>query len=44
LARGKLRFLKIGLRYFENLRGEEEVVHICDPEAGRNLNDDEEKR
>jgi hypothetical protein len=32
------------LRYVESLRGEEEVVHICEPEAGKSLSDDEEKR
>jgi hypothetical protein len=32
------------LRHVESLRSEEEVVHICEPEAGRNLSDDEEKR
>jgi hypothetical protein len=32
------------MRYVESLRDEEEVVHICEPEAGRSLSDDEEKR
>jgi hypothetical protein len=36
--------LKEWLRYVEDLRVEEEVVHVCEPEAGRNLSDDEEKR
>jgi hypothetical protein len=31
------------LRYVKILRGEEEMVHICEPEAMRNLSDDEEK-
>jgi hypothetical protein len=32
------------LRYVKILRGEDEVVHICEPKAGRNLSDDKEKR
>jgi hypothetical protein len=36
--------LKEWLRYVEDLRVEEEVVHVCEQEAGRNLSDDEEKR
>jgi hypothetical protein len=28
----------------KDLRDEEEVVHICEPEAGRNLSDEEEVR
>jgi hypothetical protein len=32
------------LRYVESLRGEEEMVHICEPETGKSLSDDEEKR
>jgi hypothetical protein len=28
----------------KSLRDEEEMVHICEPEAGRNLSDDEEER
>jgi hypothetical protein len=32
------------LRYVENLRGEEEVVHIYVPEHGKTLSDDEGKR
>jgi hypothetical protein len=32
------------LRYVKILRGEEEMVHIREPEIGRNLSDDEEKR
>jgi hypothetical protein len=36
--------LKGWLRYVESLKSEEEVVHICEPEAGRNLSDDQEKR
>jgi hypothetical protein len=31
------------LRYVESLRVEEEMVHVCEPEAGINLSDDEEK-
>jgi hypothetical protein len=44
LARRQWRVLKEWLRYVEDLRVEEEVVHVCEPEAGRNLSDDEEKR
>jgi hypothetical protein len=44
LARGQQRLLRMWLRYVKSLRGEEEMVHICEPEAGRNLSDDEEKR
>jgi hypothetical protein len=36
--------LRIWLRYVEGLRDIEEVVHICEPEDGRNLSDEEEKR
>jgi hypothetical protein len=43
LARRQQRLLKMWLRYVESLRDEEEVVHICEPKAGRNLSDDEEK-
>jgi hypothetical protein len=32
------------MRYVEGFRDIEEVVHICEPEARRNLSDDEEKR
>jgi hypothetical protein len=32
------------MRYVESLRHEEEMVHMCEPEAGRNLSDDEEER
>jgi hypothetical protein len=32
------------LRYVEDLRDTEEVIHICEPEAGRNLSDEEESR
>jgi hypothetical protein len=28
----------------KSLRDEEEMVHACEPEAGRNLSDDEEER
>jgi hypothetical protein len=44
LARRQQRLLKMWLRYVESLRDIEEVVHICEPEAGRNLSDDEGKR
>jgi hypothetical protein len=32
------------LRHVEHIGDEQEVVHMCELEAGRNLNDDEEKR
>jgi hypothetical protein len=38
------KLLRGWLRYVESLRDEEEMVHACEPEAGRNLSDDEEKR
>jgi hypothetical protein len=44
LARGQQKLLRMWLRYVESLRGEEEVVHICEPEAGKSLSDGEEKR
>jgi hypothetical protein len=44
LAQRQWKLLKEWLRYVEDLRVEEEVVHVCEPEAGRNLSDDEEKR
>jgi hypothetical protein len=44
LARRQRKLLKEWLRYVEDLRVEEEVVHVCEPEAGRNISDDEEKR
>jgi hypothetical protein len=28
----------------KDLKDEEEVVHICEPEAGKSLSDDEEER
>jgi hypothetical protein len=36
--------LKEWLRYVEDLGDEEEMVHVCEPETGKNLSDDEEKR
>jgi hypothetical protein len=44
LARGQQQLLKRWLRYVESLKYEEEVVHICEPEDGRNLSDEEEVR
>jgi hypothetical protein len=44
LARGQQKLLRVWLRYVETLRGEEEMVHICEPETGKSLNDDEKKR
>jgi hypothetical protein len=34
----------VWLKYVESLRGEEEMVHICEPETGKSLSDGEEKR
>jgi hypothetical protein len=44
LARRQQRLLRGWMRYVESLRHEEEMVHMCEPEAGRNLSDDEEER
>ena len=44
LARRKQRLLRRWLRYVKSLRPIEEMVHVCEPEAGRNLSDDDEKR
>jgi hypothetical protein len=44
LAKGQQRLLIGWLRHAERLRGEQEMVHICEPEARRNLSNDEEKR
>jgi hypothetical protein len=44
LARGQRRLLRRWLRYMKSLRATEEMVHACEPEAGRNLSDDEEER
>jgi hypothetical protein len=44
LAKGQQRMLRGWMRYVESLRDEEEVVHIYEPEAGKSLSDDEEKR
>jgi hypothetical protein len=44
LSRGQQQLLRRWLRYAEILRDTEEVVQVCEPEAGRNLSDDEEKR
>jgi hypothetical protein len=44
LARGQQRLLRVWLRYVESLKGEEDMVHICEPETGKSLSDDEEKR
>jgi hypothetical protein len=38
------KVVEMWLRYVEILRGEEEMVHICEPEAGKSLSDDEQKR
>jgi len=44
LAKGQHQLLNRWLRYVEILKGEEEVVHICELETGKILKDDEEKR
>jgi hypothetical protein len=45
LARRKQQVVRKWLRHAENLSGiEEKVIHICEPEIGKNLNDDEEIR
>ena len=36
--------MKECLRYMERFRDTEEMVHACEPEAGRNLSDDDEQR
>ena len=44
LARGQRRLLRRWLRYMKSLRATEEMVHACEPEAGRNISDDGEER
>jgi hypothetical protein len=45
LARGQQKMMRRWLSHTENLSDiEEELIHICEPETGRNLSDDEEKR
>jgi hypothetical protein len=44
LARRQQRLLRGWMRYVESLKDEEEMVHMCEPETGRNLSDDEEER
>jgi hypothetical protein len=44
LARRQWRLLKMWLRHAESLRDEEEMVQVCEPEAGRNLSDEDELR
>jgi hypothetical protein len=44
MARRKKHNLRRWLRQFETLYDtEEEMVYICEPEGGRNLNDEEER-
>jgi hypothetical protein len=44
VAKRQQRLLKGWLRHAENLNGpEEEMVQVCEPEAGRNLSDDEDE-
>jgi hypothetical protein len=45
VARGQQQLLKKWLRHTKNLSDtKEKVIHICEPEIGRNLSDDEENR
>ena len=44
MVQGQRRLLKRWLRYVKILRDEEEVIHICEPKIGRNLDDEEKKR
>jgi hypothetical protein len=44
LARRQWRLLKMWLRHAKSLRDEEEMVHVCEPEARRNLSDEDELR
>jgi hypothetical protein len=44
LVRAQKNMLRVWLRYVESLRGEEEMVHIYEPEARKSLSDNEEKR
>jgi hypothetical protein len=44
LVRRRQKLLKEWSRYVEDLRVEEEMVHVCEPKVGINLSDDEEKR
>jgi hypothetical protein len=44
LARRQRRLIRGWLRYAESLRNDEEdMVQVCEPETGRNLNDDEDE-
>jgi hypothetical protein len=44
LARGQRRLMRRWLRHGENLsEPEEELIHICELETGRNLSDEEDK-
>jgi hypothetical protein len=43
LARGQQRLLKEWLRYVESLRDEDEMVHACELETGRNISDVEDE-
>jgi hypothetical protein len=44
LAREQRRLIRGWLRHVEDLNEpEEELIHICGPETGRNLNDEEEE-
>jgi hypothetical protein len=43
LTNGLQQLLKRWLRYVKILRDKEEVIHICEPESGRNLSKEEER-
>jgi hypothetical protein len=45
VAKRQQQAVRKWLRHAENLSDtEEKVIHICEPDIGRNLSDDEEKR
>jgi hypothetical protein len=45
LAREKGRLMRVWMRHAENLSDtKDKRIHIYEPETGRNLNDEEEKR
>jgi hypothetical protein len=41
LARRQQRMLRRWLRYVKILRDTEQMVHMCEPEVGTNLSDDD---
>jgi hypothetical protein len=45
LARGQQKLINGWLKYIEHLSNtKEEMIHVCEPKTGRNLNTEEEKR